>query len=305
MKNINDLRAAMNAVMQGSINFTLHLGVNDGSGLVYYQADLEQETTKAIADEFLPPIKHWFDNDDLAVTPLSGVDHREEVLYHYDLDEQPEGFSPIAATLPDDQIFFSFKDYSLADVKSIVVKVAVVGHVLLFFKHVYPVSLVRQSNILMMKVGSRLTHLKSDILKLTSGFDVLFYENSYYIKGFKKFEKAFKFDAIEQKIRSDATAAIIALGICDDSKSHLANGTAPARDYIRVAKSEVLSLPVDIIMAHAASLGSKTGLKIVSGKIQLTSKASVKVFMKMLNDDYLRSGLTNYDYDSLAKNKLT
>jgi hypothetical protein len=304
MKSIDDLRVAMKAVMQGGINFTLHLGVDDGNGLVYYKADLEAQSTAGIATDFLTPLNHWFNSEDLAVVPLSGIDQREEVLYHYDLNDEPKGFSSIAAVLPDAQPLFSFSDYSLADIKSIVIKVAVVGHVLLFFKHVYPVSLVRQSSILMMRAGNRLTKLDNDILKLTSGFDVLFYEDEYYINGFKKFEKAFKFDAIEQKVRADATAAIIALGICDDLSSHLANGSAPARDYIRVAKSDVLNLPAATILAHAAGLQGKTKLKIVGGKIQLTSKQSVKVFMKMLNDDYLRSGLTNYDYDTLAKNKL-
>jgi len=304
MKNIDDLRAAMNAVMQGGMNFTIHLGVDDGGGLNYYQADLEENATKAIAADFLGPLEKWFKNEDLTVVPLSGVDQREEVLYHYDLAEKPDGFDPIAAALPANQPLFSFQDYDLSDVKSIVVKVAVVGSVLLFFKHVYPVSLVRRSSILMMKVGNRLSHLDDDVLKLTSGFDVLFFENEYYINGFKKFEKSFKFDVIEQKVRADATAEIVALGICNDSKLHLANGVAPARDYIRVAKSDVLSLPAATIIAHAATLEDKTGLRIVDGKIQLTSKKSVKVFMKMLNDDYLRSALTNYDYDTLAKNKL-
>jgi len=156
----------------------------------------------------------------------------------------------------------------------------------------------------MMKVGDRLEHLDNDVLKLTSGFDVLFYDGGYYINGFKKFEKAFKFDAIEAKLRDEATAKIFALNICEDLQAHLANGVAPARDYIRVAKSDVLNLPVTTILEHAANLEGKTGLKIINGKIQLTSKKSVKVFMKMLNDDYLRSELTNYDYDTLAKNKL-
>jgi len=304
MKSIDDLRVAMNAIAQGGMNFTVHLGVDDGNVIKYCQADLDVNTTRSIATEFITPLKHWFENQDLAVVPLSGVDQRDEVLYFYDLAERPVGFDAIDATLQDNQPLFSFGDHALADVKSIVIKAAIVGHVFLFFKHVYPVSLVRRSSILMMKVGDRLSYLDSDVLKLTSGFDLLVYEGQYYINGFKKFEKSFKFDAIEQRIRADATAAIVALGICDDSKSHLANGAAPARDYIRVARSDVLQLPVATIMAHAASLEQKTGLKIVNGKIQLTSKKLVKVFMKMLNDDYLRSSLTNYDYDTLAKNKL-
>lgn len=304
MKSIEDLRVAMDAFIQGGINFTVHLGVDDGAGITYLQADLEAQSSKGIAADFLTPLKPWFDNEDLAVVPLSGIDQRENVLYYYDLAEKPKGFDAIAAVLPANQPMFSFAQHALADVKSIVVKVAVVGHTFLFFKHVYPVSLVRRSSILMVKMGDRLSHLDHDVLKLTSGFDLLVYEGGYYINGFNKFEKSFKFDAIEQKVRAAATAQIIALGICDDSKLHLANGAAPARDYIRVVNSDVLRLPATTIMAHAAALEQKTGLKIINGKVQLKSKKSVKVFMKMLNDDYLRSSLTNYDYDTLAKNKI-
>ena len=304
MKSIDELRSAMSNIRQGAMNFTIHLGLDKGNGIEYHQANLDNKTTAKIAAEFLAPLANWFENQDLAVVPLSGVDQREDALYYYDLAVVPEGFNAIAAALPDSQPLFSFDGHSLSDIKSIVIKAAIVGQAFLFFKHVYPVSLVRRSNILMMKVGDRLEHLDNDVLKLTSGFDVLFYDGGYYINGFKKFEKAFKFDAIEAKLRDEATAKIFALNICEDLQAHLANGVAPARDYIRVAKSDVLNLPVTTILEHAANLEGKTGLKIINGKIQLTSKKSVKVFMKMLNDDYLRSELTNYDYDTLAKNKL-
>ena len=40
-------------------------------------------------------------------------------------------------------------------------------------------------------------------------------------------------------------------------------------------------------------------------KIVLTSKASQKYFIKLLNDDFLMSELTDQPYDSLAKDKIT
>lgn len=304
MKNIDDLRSAFADALARGINFTIHLGVDSPEGITYFQADLDDQSTQALSAAYLDPLKNWFENADLAVTQLSGIDQRSDVIYCYDLPERPDGFDQLASILEEDQPIFSFANYTLSSIKAIVICIRGVQHSFVFYKHVYPVSLVKRSNILMVKVGDRLSYFDNDVLKVTSGFDVLFHDGDYYINGFKKFEKAFAFDAIENKIKEDAAASIMALGICDDNKGHLANGVAPARDYIRVANSDVLTLPAATIIAHANSLQSKTGLKIENGRIQLNSKHAVKIFIKMLNDDYLRSALTNYDYDTLAKNRL-
>lgn len=39
-------------------------------------------------------------------------------------------------------------------------------------------------------------------------------------------------------------------------------------------------------------------------KIRLDTKASKNAFIKLLNDDYLRSNLTNQEYDSIAKDRI-
>jgi len=304
MKNIEDLRIAFKTALETDSNFTVHLGVDGTNGIEYLQADLDDQSTISLSNAYLKPLEHWFDNEDLAVVNLSGVDQRDSVLYFYDLPEKPDGFNQLEAVLRHNQPMFSFANHDLGNIKSIAIKFATVENTFLFYKYVYPVSLVKRSNILMIKMGDRLSYFDHDVLKVTSGFDVLLFDGGYYINGFKKFEKSFRFDVIENKIKTDATNSIMALGICDDLKSHLANGIAPARDYIRVASSDVLRLPAATIIAHAETLQSKTGLKIENARIQLNSKNSVRVFMKMLNDDYLRSSLTHYDYDTLAKNKL-
>ena len=39
-------------------------------------------------------------------------------------------------------------------------------------------------------------------------------------------------------------------------------------------------------------------------QIRLDTKTSKNAFIKLLNDDYLRSNLTNQEYDSIAKDRI-
>ena len=66
-------------------------------------------------------------------------------------------------------------------------------------------------------------------------------------------------------------------------------------------------IPVPTIIEFTKSYPALTGkLKYSEDgrKIRLDTKASQKLFVKLLKDDFLKSELTNLYYDSLAKNKL-
>lgn len=305
MKNIEELKTALEGIFNAGVNFKLYLGVAAGNDLTYFHADLDAESTEGIYTSYVASIRQFFANDELTVQPLSEIDNRDSVILGYDLPDQPPAFPALLQLLnPDPVEFFSFDEYNIANVKTLAIKISSANASALFFKQLYPVSLIKQNQILLWKSGNRFEYVASDILRVSGGFDLMILENDFYISGFKKFEKAFGFDEIATRAQRQTAEAIIALGLVDDLKSHLIDGHAPKRDMLRVAQSEVLQLPIAQILAFATSNETKLGLRIVNGKIQLTSKESVKRLVKLLNDDYLKSGLTQNDYDSLAKNKL-
>jgi hypothetical protein len=304
MKNIDELKSAVEGIFALDVNFELFLGVLVDQSLTYFRSDLDDISTRAICASYVGGVRNFFGNEDLSVLPLSEIDHRTDVLIGYDLAERPVGFAALTALLAAQQEIFSFDQYDISAIKSLAIKISSVNSSVIFFKQLYPVSLVRQNQIMMMKVGDRFEYVAGDVLKITNGFDVMLLDDEFFITDFKKFEKSFDFDAIAKQVQRQTAQNIIDLGLVDDLKSYLIDGHAPRRDMLRVATSEVLLIPVDAIILFATSIQAKTGFKIENNRIQLNSKESVKRFVKLLNDDYLKSGLTMNDYDSLAKNKL-
>ena len=61
---------------------------------------------------------------------------------------------------------------------------------------------------------------------------------------------------------------------------------------------------IDFTNTHPA-LRSKFKYSAGGDKLQLVTKLSKKLFIKLLNDDYLTSSLTNQYYDSIAKDKVS
>lgn len=305
MKNIQDLKAEIEKIFADGVNFEVFLGVEEGGQLVYLKGDLDNESTRGICVTYIESIRSFFANDVLTTLPLSEVDARSDVLLGYDLPDKPADFNVLEVLLATVQIAdFSFDNHEISDVKSIAIRISSATSKVLFFKQMYPVSYVKQNQIMIWKAGDRLKYLGGDVLKISGGFDLILFDNYFYINGFKKFEKSFKFDVIAKKIQMQTSRDIIALNIVDDVKSYLINGDAPQKDLLRVAKSEVLALPPATILHFALSIQGKLGFHIVNNRIQLNSRDSVKKLIKLLNDDYLQSALTQNDYDSLAKNKI-
>jgi hypothetical protein len=305
MKNIEELKATLEGIFGAGVNFKLYLGVATPDGFKYFHADLNRTSTDAICSSYVASIRTFFANAELSVQLLSEIDNRDNVILGYDFPEEPQAFSGLRELRDAPAVdFFSFDQYNISDVKTLVIKISSAVSSVLFFKQLYPVSLIKQNQILVWKSENRFEYVASDILRISGGFDLLLLEDEFYISGLKKFEKSFGFDEIAKRLQRETAETIIALGLVDDLKSYLIDGHAPKRDMLRVSRSEVLQLPIQQIILFATSIEAKLGLKIVNDKIQLTSKESVKRLVKLLNDDYLKSGLTQNDYDSLAKNKL-
>lgn len=134
---------------------------------------------------------------------------------------------------------------------------------------------------------------------------MLLLDGDIYINEFVKFEKAFGFDTIAERRSKKLAKAVLDLNIVEDVKGYLKEGRISRKDVLRTGNSPVLSMKPVAIVRFAVLKEDKIGLKVVGGKLQLTSLESMKKLFNLLNDDYLTSGLTAVDYESLAKNEIT
>lgn len=305
MKTIDELRASLEAILHADgINLKMYLGTGPSDARTYRLANFDDGATEAVSQQYVHSIDQFLANEDLATKPLSDLDHRADTLFMYDLAEAPNEFSALTALSSGvDPAMFEFADHDLSSVTSLVIKISSVQNSVLFFKKFYPVSLVKRDQILLVvKDKTRFSIVNQDILKITSGFEVMFLDGEFYINDFGKFEKTFSFDQIAKKETQKVVAEILRLNLVDDSKGYLAAAVGSRKDILRAGKSPVLGIDSTIIATFAVSKQHQIGIKVVDGKLVLSSKAAVHRFYKLLNDDYLTSELTHMDYETLAKN---
>lgn len=305
MKTKQELNDTLNAIFADGVNMKLYFGLGAGADRSYKLADFDDGAMQRVLTNYVAGVREFFERDELQTVPLSQLDQRSDALVMYDLQEQPVEFAQLEALQNEaEPDFFSFDENSVGDIRTIAIKIASARQSVVFFKTFYPVSLVKRDQILLYKLKNRFTVFDGDIIKVTPGFDLLLIDGEFYINDFSKFEKAFSFTEIAERAMLAVVQSILEMGIVNDVKGYLAACAAPKRDILRAGKSEVLRLEAATIVAFATQKGDKIGLKIINGQFHLSSRDSVKKLYKLLNDDYLTSGLTAFEYETLAKNKM-
>ncbi len=125
-------------------------------------------------------------------------------------------------------------------------------------------------------------------------------DGEFYVSSLKRFEKEFSFEAVAKKAMTAVVDMIVQLDMVADVKGHLEKLDLPKQHVLRAKHSPVFTMESQAII-NFVSEHPTYGLKVVDGKIQLTSKKSVRFLFKLLNEDILKSELTQTVYDARAK----
>lgn len=270
--------------------------------------ELEKVFIKSIADTLLL-------NDDLTLISLSSADDRKDAVYHYDLDDVPVGLTYLKEIIENENIdSFELDDDDLSTLEGILILIGNQDSQVALYKHQYPVTLMKPDSgfsLMKPKGNNRFKKLDTDILKISSKFEFIQYGNEYYIFDIKALERFFGFHDAVKNIAAKGLENIKNTAIvmdCDVFNTRL-DEISFARKLVKSANnSPVLNvIPNSQIISftqnHPALKGkfkySKDGLQI-----NLKTKKSQDLFLKLLNDDFLQSELTNKYYDSIAKDSV-
>lgn len=306
MKGIREIRAELETIFKDPTNTKVYLGFGDSQNRVYRVADFDDEATKEVSAQFSDGLKSFISDSALQTRPLSSLDSRTDTIYQYDLDDKPAEFQALTnlanGTEPP---VYSFKELDFSGLRTIVIKISTTKKSVLFVKQFFPVSLVKRDQLmLVMKDDKRFTTINQDIIRITNGFEVMLLDGDFFVTDVNKLERAFGFDKVTARQKTIVVEAILRLDYIEDTGGHIASLDVSKRDLLRAKNSPVFSLSKEIVLAFVEGKAKTLGLKIVSGKIQLKSRASVARFVKLLNDDYLTSELTHIYYEAAAKDKL-
>lgn len=296
------------------IGLSMYMIIENDNSLIKKKADIDQEVIAELKKQFLENIKLKFlNNDELNYSEISEATERRKTLFHYDLPDKPTGLNVLDELLADEntQLFsFSTNDYNT--ITGFVFLLGNATNKIAIYKKMYPVTLMKRDSILMLKkADSRLVKVKEDILKVNSSFEFMKIGSDLFATNLEILEKYFGFEKI---IRDQAA---LNLGVIEKSKLledisplvELSSELKFARRIMRLKKdSPVLKLPFkkvsDFVKNHP-KLKKSLKLSLDGKSFALDTKKSKELFLKLLDDDYLKSELTNLLYESEIKDPLS
>lgn len=272
-------------------------------------AEVDQETLKI---SFLETLNESIvKNEELILTDISRIDQRKNTLFKYDYDELPDGFEPIS-TIRNQHEFetFSFKDDKLDEITGIVFILSIEKLTLISYKQNYPINLYKRDSKAkgFWKSNHRLVQIPEDILKIYPNFDFFYLNDTLFIKNLKVLEKNFGFNKVISN-KADASLSLIeAADLVVDievMKERLSDITF-ARKLAQIGRHSVVLNELGMneivhFIDNFEPLKNKFKFNKERSKFDLTTKKSQNLFLKLLNDDYLSSQLTNLNYDSSNK----
>ncbi len=254
-------------------------------------------------------------NEELSLIPLSSADDRLNAIYEYDLEDIPEELAHLKNIIENDEFLnFSFKNDPLSNLEGILILIGNEDHQLALYKHQYPITLLKKDNgfnLMKSRGANRFQKLDQDILKVNSKFEFIKINGKYYILDLKALERFFGFHDAIKNIAEKGIENIANANIIEDT-SVLTNRLGDisfSRKLVKTAtNSPVLGvIPNKVIVSFSNShpaLRGKFKYSKNGKQLNLETKASQNLFLKLLNDDFLQSELTKKFYDSMAKDNI-
>ncbi len=280
------------------------------------RGNVDEETQKSLSEAFIQDLFDFFSNEEVQIMNLSEIDDRSNVIYLYDYEGQIKEFEVIKSIIRNDAYEnYSFKHDNIKNLKAYIMTYVNEDCKLTIIQQHYPFYLLKKdTNILLNFSGSnQINKLDGDIFRLSCSFDFLIIDDELYIKDINKLETKYAFHEIIKSNALSSIEQIKKLNLVEDISELkvLVENITYARKLIRASKkSPVLNeVPKQEILSFICSYSNgylldKIKLNKNKDSLVLKTQEAKRIFIKLLNDDFLLSELTKHKYDSLAKDEV-
>lgn len=296
--NADELGIAVYAILKGANNF------------VPKKIDIEADALQSLKSLFIQSLKdNISDRDGLSVLDLSTSDERIDAIYLYDI-ELPAELSAMEAVMNEDNLpLFNLALSALTDIKAIMVEIGDNVNQMVLYKTMAPVNVFGRASFFLKKSRHRMEKIDDEFLRISSGFQLLRINGELLVMDLSAIEKSFGFHEIIIREAQAGMVSITNMNLIEnpDVLAELLGDVKYARRFTKVAKSspvikaQVTNNNIINFCRTFPRLAGKIRFNDAGDQIVLDTKVSKDLFIKLLMDNFLTSELTNYHYESVAK----
>lgn len=207
---------------------------------------------------------------------------------------------------------FDFDNNKFDDVAALLIEIGDHDSQLVLYKTMARVNIYGRSSFFLKKSNKRFEKIDDDFFRISSNFQLISVAGSLIVVDLNTVEKFFGFHEVIKKEAELGIKEIKSISILENPETleELVDDMPFARKLTKIAKSspvlkaKISNEKIIDFCKNFPSLKGKIRFNSDESKIQLDTKVSKDLFVKILMDDFLTSELTNYHYTSLAKDSI-
>lgn len=311
--NVDNLKSILQEILNSNV-----------ANIKLYATTKQNETKKIsissdVSDNLLELFKKSIEDmflDDSKEYRLKSIDDNNDeaakTYYYFNGENTYERLNVLHNLSSLDEEVFNFENTNLDDIETFYITISNGEKTIALYKKNYAINVLRRGKtIFFTKHNENIDELKKDILKIDHSFQFMAIENNILIVNLSMLETQLGYDEVITKKAQETVELIASLDFLEDiaKLEEMVQTKKIAKKINLVKNSQVL----DIIQSDINKVKTfidniedlKKSLKFTEdNKLKLNSKIGVERFLKLLDDAYLRSELTETLYDSLNKEKI-
>jgi hypothetical protein len=284
--------------------------INDGEVRCdIYKSRLHENIPKEIKEMYYPKIKKSLVTSDYDLTEYNpALMPDRDIIWNYSSNIVPF-YNVIVERLADVEDFYNNEVLPYDEIWAIWLKFQVQGNTFYLLKRIMPSKVFTVGGSLSFIFKDTVfKKLESDILTIDGTFDVLAFENMLYFENKQNFERALLYQTVKCEVAIAALVEINEIGIFENFdvvKNYLKDDQHSINKLNKIKSRPYFGT---LTFNHCRQIIDEYGLNLSyderTEKFNIQNKKEAKMFVKVLNDDFLKSEMTNIKYAANSKEDL-
>ena len=311
--NVDNLKSILQEILNSDVaNIKLYATTKQNETK---KISISSDVSDNLLELFKKSIEDMFLDQDKEYRLKSIDDNNDEAAktyYYFNGENTYERLNVLHNLSSLDEEVFNFENTNLDDIETFYITISNGEKTIALYKKNYAINVLRRGKtIFFTKHNENIDELKKDILKIDHSFQFMAIENNILIVNLSMLETQLGYDEVITKKAQETVELIASLDFLEDiAKLEEMVQTKKIAKKINLVKNsqvlEILQSDIDKVKTFIDNIEDlKKSLKFTEdNKLKLNSKIGVERFLKLLDDAYLRSELTQTLYDSLNKEKM-